>query len=526
MALYGAFSSSMLGMMSQAASLRTIGVNISNVNTGGFKSGTTQFSTLLSNSLDHVSDIGGVRPKEKINVSQQGNVVATDKPSDVAISGSGFFILNSAQDGSGQTFYGRDGSFDMKTVNVIDTITAGTNTIEVKDGYLSDKNGYFVQGWAYTNGTVSTSGSPSSMRIDARAFLDRFEATTEGTLAMNIPADAEVGDTEIYTIEMVNSLGELKSIQLTFTKTGVNSWQIMPKTDGTQDPMVDTVTLGGTVEAGDTYQINIDGILFSRTAAVDGEDVGTELVNLIAANPTISAKLTPTTTAGSNVVTLTALNATNTFYTTASTGEGVTGPTADTTASVSSNRATYSTFGSNGQMTSPTTITYNLNFAANTDTTDSVTDGAIGTTSMTLDIANLTQFYGGFIPHSYTKDGFASSNMRSFYFDEVGNVVGVFEDNTFRKIYKVSLGVFANPNGLTQVNGNLFTANEMSGEAEIKSAGNDGYALFMPNAVELSNVDIAEEFTRMMMTQTAYNASSTVFKTTDEMTTVARDLKR
>jgi len=150
------------------------------------------------------------------------------------------------------------------------------------------------------------------------------------------------------------------------------------------------------------------------------------------------------------------------------------------------------------------------------------------TATMALDISSMSQYAsaGDDLNVSYSKNGFASATMRSFSFDESGNVIGVFEDDTYRTIYKLSLGVFANPDGLDAKNGNVYAISPESGDVTITTADSNGYASFAPNTRELSNVDIAAEFTKMMTTQTAYNASSTVFKTTDEMTTVARDLKR
>ncbi|HEY9164311.1 MAG TPA: flagellar hook-basal body complex protein, partial [Magnetovibrio sp.] len=174
------------------------------------------------------------------------------------------------------------------------------------------------------------------------------------------------------------------------------------------------------------------------------------------------------------------------------------------------------TFKSDGTLSSPTTMNLALSFGGTTPSTASVA----------LDISTMTQFYGDFLPRQYTKDGFAASNMTSFNFDSNGNVTGSFEDNTQRKIYQLALGVFSNPNALEAINGNVYKPSNDSGAALITTAGASGYAKISPNAHELSNVDMGNEFTKMMMTQTAYNASSTVFRTADEMLTIARDLKR
>jgi len=104
MAIYGAFAVSTLGMMAQSHSLQTIGVNIANINTGGYKAADTRFATVLSRTFEnHQSDIGGVRPQDYQRIDSQGFLVTSQSDLHVAINGKGFFILNTQLDGSGET---------------------------------------------------------------------------------------------------------------------------------------------------------------------------------------------------------------------------------------------------------------------------------------------------------------------------------------------------------------------------------------------------------------------------------------
>lgn len=755
MAIYGAFSSAMLGMMSQSKALHSIGVNVANVNTGGYKGTTTQFSTLLSRSVNNVSDNGGVRPTDKMNISKQGFVVSSQSSTDVAINGKGFFMMNTQQDGLGGELYGRDGSFEIKTDSDISVLGNNGQTITTKDGYLADKNGYFIQGWAYQNGVVSTAGTPQSLRVDQFAFLNQFDPTTTASLGLNLPAGDAVGAINPFDITVYDSLGAAQSVKLNFIKTGTGTWNVTATNSRTPVAQVDTLTLAGTPgEAGDTYTASVNGnsVMYTTTGAETSiDDIRNGLMALINTNPQIAANATATagaagqivitaTTAGSpltttvaaaqgpvvdvaqtdsvtlaggvglndtfsvtingitltetqagadtlsdlrdrlivqinghatlaplvtaspnavapdatinlvsdtagvaytvtaaandvaaigaantntvtagtanvtafadntNTVATTTANVTNTVttqVTTASTpaaqvdtmtltgafgaaevgdtytatvnGNAVTytatgaetsiddirnglmalingssvlnadvtatagaagaitltsntpgipittaiaatngGATADNAGTVATTTANVSTitFGPDGTVTSPTDLNLNLTFNGG------------GTATVALDISNTTQFYGEFLPVSYTKNGYASSSMRSFNFNTTGDVIGTFEDNTNRTIYKLALAVFANPNALEATNGNVFKTTNDSGAATITSASAQGYASITPNARELSNIDLATEFTRMMTTQTAYNAASKVFSTADEMLTVARDLKR
>lgn len=635
MALYGAFSTSVLGMMSQASALQNIGTNVANVNTGGFKRTDTTFSTVLSNSMQQLSDVGGTKVVNRPTVAQQGNIISSESATDVAISGKGFFVLNTAQDGSGMSLFTRDGSFETTSVNDVSVTGIGGTSITVKDGYITDKNGYFVQGWAYANGAVTTTGTPASMRVDQYAFISQFEATTTASLNLNLPAGDTLGNINQYDIHLIDNLGAKQSAKLNFARTATNTWSVTTTTSQTPVQQVDTITMGGTMgEVGDIYTVTAAGV--TKTYTTDGTEANIDVIrdNLIAqinADPLTNATVTAAAGA-TGVMTLTAVTAGNTFTsssgatqgpasvaqvdratltgavaagdqytltvngtaltttatagaplntldgirddlinqininpaftgilsaasggaglvditaTTAGTaftlstsvvnGGGAPGNTASsvtsnytaltdntavdatTTANVTATQtgaATTLTFDSNGTLTSPTSLALALSFNGGS------------TASVALDLTDMTQFTGDFLPTSYSRDGFATASMKSFSFDSSGNVIGSFEDGTFRSIYKLSLGVFSNPNALDAKNGNVYAASPDSGSVTITSAGSSGYATFAPNAREISNVDIADEFTKMMMTQTAYNAASNVFKTVDEMTTVARDLKR
>jgi len=519
MAIYGAFSTSVLGMMSQSAALHNIGTNVANVNTGGFKRTDTSFSTVLSDSMQNISDIGGVRPRNTSTITQQGAMVASNSATDLAIAGKGFFVLNSQQDGNGQQLFTRDGSLEVTTVNDINVTGIGGVSVATKDGYLSDKNGYFVQGWPYTNGTVTTSGTPQSLRVDQYAFLGQFEPTTTANFSMNLPANDAIGAVRRYDITVTDSVGDVQTEQLSFTKTATNAWAVSSPASQASITQVDTLTLAGTtgaLEVGDVYSVTVNGS--TKTYTTDGTeaDIDTVRDNLLGqvnADPALAAVLTATAS-GAGAITLTS-NTQGTAFTISSLTTN-SGTTSDSTITRATNSSTALTFDSNGQITTPTSLDLALTF----------TGGS--TSAVTMDIASMTQYSssGDDLNVKYSKNGFASSNMRSFNFDGSGNVTGSFEDGTSRTIYKLALGVFSNPSGLDAKNGNVYAISPESGDVTITTADSNGYASFAPNTRELSNVDIAEEFTKMMTTQTAYNASSTVFQTTDEMTTVARDLKR
>ena len=110
---YNAFQVPTLGMRSQAHALNTIGINVANVNTGGFKRTDTQFETLISKTLQHESDLGGIAAKDYQRIDGQGALTPSGRNLDVAINGNGFFYVSPTLTVSTNVYFTRDGSFEM-----------------------------------------------------------------------------------------------------------------------------------------------------------------------------------------------------------------------------------------------------------------------------------------------------------------------------------------------------------------------------------------------------------------------------
>lgn len=525
--VYGAFSPSVLGMLSQSHALNVIGSNIANATTGGYRAKETRFSSLLGPTVGNESALGGIKPTEFSRIDKQGLLAASKSAYDLGIAGRGFFALSNTFDMSGEILYGRDGSFQMQTVNDIQVTGDDGNMFAARDGYLVDKNGYFVLGWeAAADGTFpETGGELQPLRIDAFAFSQTFVPTTTAELNGNLRAGATPGDVDNYAVSMVDSAGDSQPITFNFTKlTAANQWEISATTS--QDPVsqMDTVTLAGTLEVGDIYSVAIDGTTLSYT--VDGteagiDDVRNALIASINTDPGVSATVTAAAGAAGEL-TLTANTAGNSFTTIASATDG--GVTPDntatgvtTTANVGATQTTVPetlVFDANGQLVTPQTVNLTLGFAGGT------------TADIAMDISNMIQLGGDFLPMNFSRDGSAASDMAGFSFDESGRVIGHFEDSTTRVLYKIPMAVFNNPNALEERSGNVYAMTTEAGAAEVVAAGSGGAGIFQPYSHELSNVNIEVEFSAMIMTQHAYNSSATVFRTVDEMIEAARDLKR
>ena len=123
-------------------------------------------------------------------------------------------------------------------------------------------------------------------------------------------------------------------------------------------------------------------------------------------------------------------------------------------------------------------------------------------------------------------DGALPGEFQGFTVDANGTVLGQFSNGETRAIAQVLLADFANPTGMDKAGSNLFSANASSGLAEFATAGQGGLGRIISGATELSNVDLAEQFTSLIMAQRGFQASANVITTSDTIMNDVLSLKR
>jgi len=529
---YSLFQTSTLGMQSYSHALDTIATNIANVSTGGYKRTDTRFATVVSSNVrtgpgadssvsfaNEEHGLGGVRPKDLLAIDQQGLLQATERSLDVAIAGGGFFQVSPDIAVTNDILFTRDGSFDINVAGSPVSVTADDgSTISVRQGYLTDKNGFFVLGAAPDlNGNFLSATTLQALRVDQFAFTNQFKQSATANLQVNLDAKTKFGAAnENTSLSLIDSLGGTRAVTASFVKTPTTGeWQMLLDGDNLTNV---ALTPGGTFSlatGGGSRILQLDPAtrqISVRTTLVPAAGSPGAFIGLKVGDP---ISLTGTT---SNNATFTIGAISSDFSTiTVNAGTPLSGGaetvTTATTLTSTRNVGTPLQFDATGKLTSPTSFTANLTWS----------DGA--TNAVTLDISKSTQFSGAFTLINFSQDGLARSSLRSVTFDNSGHVIGNFEDGTSRKIYKLALATFNNPNALEVRNGNTFAESTGSGVPRSVFADVTGIALLQPNTVELSNVELASQFTQMIKAQQAYNSSATVFRTVDEMVTVARDLK-
>lgn len=119
--------------------------------------------------------------------------------------------------------------------------------------------------------------------------------------------------------------------------------------------------------------------------------------------------------------------------------------------------------------------------------------------------------------------------LTSFSIDQTGVVTGVYSNGTSsetHKIAKISIAKFANDAGLSNLGNSFYSETNNSGVAEVGGAGEKGRGTIVPSAVEMSNVDLSQEFTDMIVTQRGFQANSRVITVSDSLLQELIDLKR
>jgi flagellar hook protein FlgE len=153
---------------------------------------------------------------------------------------------------------------------------------------------------------------------------------------------------------------------------------------------------------------------------------------------------------------------------------------------------------------------------------------AVGPQSFTLDISRLSQFSdnGQFTVININQDGFIAGRLQNTYFNSSGVLIGSYSNGELRNLYKLPVALFRAEGNLNAKSGNFFERTQEAGEMLLKGIGLATGSHFVAGALESSNVDLADQFSKMIVTQRAYSSAAKVLTTADEMTQAARDLKR
>jgi flagellar hook protein FlgE len=244
------FSIPLTGLAANSVALNTIGNNLANLNTTAFKNQTTSFSSLFYQNIGNTGSGNALQVGLGTQVAgtntnfSQGSLSTTTNSTDIALNGSGFFVVN--QGGLQQLT--RAGNFQLD-----------------QSGNLITATGAGVMGYAATKGVVNSNSPLTELQIPVDA-TQAAQATSNFGITANLDAATTVGGTFSSTITVYDSLGTSHASTVNFSKTADNTWSYaisLPSGDATGTPANTTGTLTFSKSGGLlTPTSNVTGISF------------------------------------------------------------------------------------------------------------------------------------------------------------------------------------------------------------------------------------------------------------------------
>jgi len=567
------------GLNAHARRLDVIGNNIANVNTTAYKSNRLQFAPLMSRSFSlgtaPTNSTGGTNPGQiglGVGISgtqrnfQDGAISATGVPTDLALEGPGFFLL----DRNGEQVYTRDGAFQRNEANELVNIAGGRvqgytvdDAFEIVEGQLVDltipvgvmtiaeatRNVNF-EGNLNASGTIATTGSVHTSRAfhtdvslaggteaDGSEDLtaggnDLFIADSLGNGTMAI----EGGAGTIITISGIEKGGkDLGTHTFQFADpptetvdgsgTSLNDFTaFLEQVLGLHDDSIAGESLGGSIAINAAGQIVVTG----NEGTV--QDLDLESADLVATNYG-AGSAQPFVFSETGVADGESVRTSYTVYD--SLGTPVTVDLSfvlqDTTPAEGSTWtfiAESNDHAAVDRLVGLGTVTFDADglFVSASNETISIDrdNGAVSPLSINLEfgsgsesITALTSQTSEFA--AVYQDGSPIGTLSSFSIGEDGTIAGSFSNGLTRSVGQVAIATFTNPEGLIDAGNNEFRVGPNSGDPLVTTPLEFGGGRVISGALELSNVDLSKEFIDMILTQTGYSASSRVISTTDEL---------
>ena len=494
--------SGVAGLKVHQTKMDVIGNNIANVNTVGFKSSNVNFSDVLYQTTQNASgaseEIGLTgRNAKQIGIGSQvasitttvattGGSQRTDNALDCMISGDAFFIVNQG----GTNYFTKAGSFNVDSL-----------------GTLCTASGAAVMGWQVnSDGTDINRDTVSKLNVmSAEHMSTPPEATTEAYVTGNVDeSDTQLGNDGVaMQVNFFDKLGNSYNLKLAMKETTETA----------------------------KYSITVTDIVGS-----DGKSILTESkVPDTGGDPVLTAKTNMTFTFGGVTYTPTVEN--NELVLTA-TGtatiafDPATGKFEAVTAAGAT--GTTGTTGTTDEETKKLTLTFTSGNAGGNTTTG---DETAKFEDLNVDFSTITQYAGsgkcnlesqrGTVDGTGRGAGRTMGEMIGLSVDDSGKIYGSYDNGTSKLLGQIAVTTFANATGLEAVGDSLFAITQNSGDFDGigKDITETGGSL-LTGVLEMSNVDLANEFTQMITTQRGFQANSRIITTSDSMLEELVNLKR
>jgi flagellar hook protein FlgE len=531
------------GLRNHQVRMDVIGNNVANVNTVAFKGSRVTFkegfAQLLQGASRPPGDHGGTNPiqvglgMQVGSIDQmftQGNLETTGQNTDLAIQGDAFFVVAKGN----QHFYTRSGNFQLDG-----------------DGRLvSPTNGFVVQGRTAVNGVLQEGVGDIKLPFGQKTAAKQ---TTKMTLAGNLDAAAPTFTGPFISRDQTPPTYDFNGTTGTDTSTPVDFAPTAHLTFGASAPSGDyqlledgsgnftlyrngiaesnptAVAAGGTVTFTGYGTLTLDA---GYTAGDVGNDLSTAPAATLRSTPTIAD---PANASSYTSTTISAYDSLGTkhelkvwlYKKDATTwnyvvdDSGLVGVPATGAGALS---------GNTGSLSFNTDGTLNLN-SPNTQVPD-IQFTPAGAEPVTIKmnpgsgVNGITQFASTSTAVLRDQDGYGEGDLVNFTIDRTGTITGSFSNGTNVTLGQIVLADFNNPSGLQRSGDNMYTVSGNSGSPVLGYALEGSQSFITSGALEMSNVDIANEFTNMIVTQRGFQANGRVITTSDQMLQDVVNLKQ
>lgn len=511
MSMVTALYSSASALSNYGNAMGVIGNNLSNNATTAFKGSSTSFTDILAQAVGSTPSQGTNQLGNGVSMSaisknmEQGSFQYTGVVTDMAVDGDGFFVVKdySNSEEHGASFFTRAGDFVMD-----------------KDGDLVTKGGLRLQGVELTSDSEPV-GSPKDVSIGSVKSSSQPTSVAKVSVNLDSSASAPSGaydpvDPSTYnfstSVRVYDSLGNGHVVELHFIKTADNTWTWHP------------VVTSSEMSSG-----------YANTDALSAVD--------------LYVPIAPAATAGTIPVETTALGG-EAYALTAhpTTGDLCVGQLVFTPSGALKTEGSRPITFNWGQGADPQEILFDFGDALgataadNADSTDDYIDyerdvnsanylqfvGRAAKTESRFQTGTegSVQFAAGFATLKLEQDGFPAGYMERLSVDAEGKIFGSFSNGQVKPLYQLVLANFPNPNALDLVGHNLFAETWTSGQALQGYPTSGGFGSVVSQSLEQSNVDMSEEFVKMISIQRAFQANSRIVSVTDGMLEELINLKR
>jgi flagellar hook protein FlgE len=474
MSINSAMLAGVTGLTANAAALAATSDNIANVNTVGYKRNQSEFSDLVTAAGTTDYNAGGVQDLNTQYVTQQGLLQSSTSPTDLAISGQGFFVTSQSPTG-------------LTTATPALFTRAGSFTVD-SQGYLKNAAGLYLQGWAAdSKGAITTDPSNISLLkpINVSTVGGAAGATTTAAINANLNSAQTISQA---STDFGTAAADAYSPS---AAGGANSMAAYNATTGTGTKPDFSITVPLADSQGGARSMQIDLL---KSAANPNQWYAE--AHIVPASDVVEGAGLVDGQVSTGIIAFTSTGQLDTANTTLFGGGA--------NPSVS-----FGASGAGAPAAGAVNWAPSLGIAAQTVSVN-LGSAATGTGGM-------TQLASQSVTQSVTTNGTAFGNLSSINIGTDGKVTAAFDNGVTRVIAQLAIATFANPDGLTSVSGDAYTANSNSGAYNMKAAGSGGAGTISSSTLEASTVDLSTEFSELITTQRAYSASSKIITTADQM---------